>query len=278
MRRQTNFLILSAIAVPVVAWLTGRWLVGRQSRRDVADLFSSVNTGPVQTYDPAQLIDLPAPVQRYFRHVLKPGQLYLRTVRLRHDGQFKTDLKKDWMPITGEEYFRADTPDYIWIGTTAWFSARDEYVAGRGSLTVRLLGTLPIQHGSGPTYDQGELLRWLAETAWFPTSLLPGGRVAWSPVNDHSATATLTNNGLAVSCLMSFNEQNELVRCQAQRCNDATNLETKETWVCRLFDYRDWHGLRVPTQGGAAWVIEGEEKQYAQFVLRDIEYDKPYAY
>ena len=77
---------------------------------------------------------------------------------------------------------------------------------------------------------------------------------------------------------MSFNEQNELVRCQAQRCNDATNLETKETWVCRLFDYRDWHGLRVPTQGGAAWVIEGEEKQYAQFVLRDIEYDKPYAY
>lgn len=51
--------------------------------------------------------------------MLKPGQPYLRTLRLRHDGQFKTDLKKDWIPITGEDYFRADTPDSIWICTTA---------------------------------------------------------------------------------------------------------------------------------------------------------------
>ena len=154
---KTNLLILSALAVPVIATLTGRWLVARQVRRDVADLFALADTGPVNTYAPAQLNDLPAPVQRYFRHGLKPGQPYLRDVRLRHDGQFKTDLKKDWMPITGDEYFRADIPGYIWIGTTTWFTARDQYVAGRGSLTVRLLGTLPIVQGSGSSYDQGEL-------------------------------------------------------------------------------------------------------------------------
>jgi hypothetical protein len=275
MKRNTNRLILLVIAAPVIAWLTGRWLAARQIRRDVADLFSQAETGPVKTYDPAQLADLPAPVQRYFRHVLKPGQPYLRTVRLRHDGQFKTDLKKDWMPITGEEYFLADKPGYIWIGTTAWFTACDQYVAGRGSLTVRLLGTAPIMKGIGPAYNQGELLRWLAETAWFPTSLLPGGRAVWSPVDDHSATLTLTDKGLTVSCLMLFNDQDELVRCQAQRSTDATHTQP---WVCYLSDYRDWHGLRVPTQGGAAWVIDGEEKQYASFMLRDIEYDKPQVY
>lgn len=278
MKTKTNLLMLSALAVPVAALVAAKWLVARQTRNDVADLFSTAETSPVQTHDPADLADLPAPVQRYFRHVLTPGQPYLKTVRLRHDGQFKTDLKKDWIPITGEEYFRADTPGYIWVGTTAWFTARDDYVAGRGSLTVRLLGTVPIVQGSGPSYDQGELLRWLAEAAWFPTSLLPGGPVIWSPVDDYSATATLTDHGQTVSCLMTFNEQDELVQCQAQRCNDATHPETTETWVCRLFDYRDWHGLRVPTQGGAAWVIDGEEKPYARFILRDIAYDKSYAY
>ncbi len=275
MKRNTSLLILSALAVPTVAWLAGRWLVNRQTRQDVADLFSQVETGPVKTYDPAQLADLPAPVQRYFRYVLTPGQPYLRTVRLRHDGQFKTDLKKDWMPITGEEYFRADTPGYIWVGKTAWFTARDEYMDGRGSLTVRLLGTVPIQHGSGPAYNQGELLRWLAEAAWFPTSLLPGGRVVWSPIDDHSAMLTLTDHGLTVSCLMRFNEHDELVQCRAERQTDATHMQT---WVCCLFDYRDWHGLRIPTQGGAAYVIDGEEQPYARFVLRDIAYDQPVAY
>ena len=278
MKRSTNLLILSALAAPVAVWVAGRWLVARQTRQDVARLFATAETDSAQAYYPTQLADLPAPVQRYFRRVLDTGQPYLHTVRLKHDGEFKTDLNGDWMPITGEEYFRADAPAYIWIGTTAWFTARDEYVDGKGSLTVRLLGTLPIQRGSGPSFDQGELLRWLAETAWFPTSLLPDGRAVWSPVDDHSAMVTLTDLGQTVSCLMGFNEQDELVRCQAQRCNDATHPETTQTWVCHLFDYRDWHGLRLPTQAGAAWIVDGEEKPYARFTLRDISYDQPYAY
>lgn len=275
MKRNTNLLIISALTVPVIALLAGRWFVARQVRRDVADLFALADTGPARTYDPAQLADLPAPVQRYFRHVLKPGQTYLRTVRLRHDGDFKTDLENDWMPITGEEYFLADEPGYIWVGTTAWFTARDQYVAGGGNLTVRLLGTLPIVKGTGSSFDQGELLRWLAETAWFPTSLLPGGRAVWSPVNDHLATLTLTDHGLTVSCLMRFNENDELVRCQAQRYRDETHIAT---WVGHYSDYRDWYGLRIPTHAEVAWVIGGEEKPYARFILRDIEFDMPVAY
>ena len=275
MTRKSNFLILSALAVPVVALLAGRWLVARQSRRDVADLFLSASTDPVKHYDPSQLVGLPAPVQRYFRHVLKPGQPYVRAVRLRHDGQFKTDLKKDWIAITGDEYFLADTPGYIWIGTTTWFSACDQYVAGRGSLTARLLGVLPVVRGTGPSYDQGELLRWVAEAVWFPTSLLPGGQAVWSPVDEDSATLTLTDHGQTVACLMTFNGQGEIVRYQAQRYSDETHIGT---WIGYLSDYREMHGLRVPTHASAAWVIEGEEKPYARFTLRDIEYDHPHSY
>ncbi|MDB5241376.1 MAG: hypothetical protein JWP57_2001 [Spirosoma sp.] len=275
MTRQTNTLILSVLAVPLVALLAGRWLVARQARRDVANLFLSANTGLVRNYDPAQLADLPAPVQRYFQHVLIPGQPYVRVARLRHDGQFKTDLKKDWIAIRGEEYFLAGTPGYLWIGTTSWFSACDQYVAGRGSLTARLLGVLPVVRGSGPSYDQGELLRWLAEAVWLPTSLLPGGQAIWSPIDNDSATLTLTDHDQTVSCLMTFNGQGEIVRYQAQRYSDETHIKT---WTGQLSDYRQLHGMRVPTRAGAAWVIDGEEKPYARFTLRDIEYDQPYAY
>jgi hypothetical protein len=275
MNTRPNLLILSTIAIPVIAALVGRWLVARQTRRDVADLFALADTDPVDIYDPAQLADLPPPVQRYFRHVLKPGQPYLQTARLRHDGQFKTDLKKDWISITGDEYFLVSKPGYIWVGTTAWFSALDQYVAGRGSLTVRLLSAFPIQRGSGPSYNQGELLRWLAETAWFPTSLLPGGPVGWLPIDDQSATLTITDHGLTVSCRIDFNETGEIVRCQTQRYSDETHIQT---WVCHYSDYCDMHHLRVPTRAEAAWLIEGEEKPYARFTVRDISYNQPRTY
>jgi hypothetical protein len=130
---------------------------------------------PGQTYHAAQLAGLPAPVQRYFRHVLREGQPYLRGVRLRHGGQFKTGLENDWQAMEGEEYLTDRPVGFIWQGTARWFVARDEYVAGRGRLGVRLLGALPIVQGAGPPYDQNELLRWLAESAWLPTTLLPRG-------------------------------------------------------------------------------------------------------
>ena len=275
MKLKTNLLILSAVAVPVAALLAGKWLAARQTRRDVAELFSQTKTGPVKTYDPAQLVNLPAPVQRYFRHVLKPGQQYIRSVRLQHDGQFKTDLKKDWIAITGEEYFVAEKPAYIWVGTTTWFSARDQYVAGQGSLTVRLLSAFPILRASGPVFDVSELLRWLAEAVWLPTSLLPGGQTVWSPIDDNSATLTLTDHGHTVSCLMTFNGQGEIVRYQAQRNSDETHIET---WTGQMFDYREIHGIRIPTRASAAWVIDGVEKPYARFTVREIDYDQPRAY
>ncbi|WP_373515873.1 DUF6544 family protein [Persicitalea sp.] len=275
MKRNTSLLILSAVALPVAAWLGGRFLASRQLRREVKDLFSKAENSPVKTYDPAQLADLPGPVQRYFRHVLKPGQPYLRPVRLRHDGQFKTNLEKDWVAITGEEYFLADRPAYIWIGTTTWFSACDQYVAGRGSLTVRLLSVLPIQRGSGPSFDQGELLRWLAEAVWFPTSLLPVGQAVWFPIDHDSATLTLTDHGLTVSCQMHFNEKGEITRVQAQRYSDETQMQT---WIGQFSDYREINGIRIPFRCRAAWLIDGIEKPYARFTLRDLDYDQPHCY
>lgn len=275
MKRKTNLLILSALTIPIAALLVGRWWTVNKTRQDVADLFSHTETSPPKTYDPTQLSDLPTPVQRYFRHVLKPGQPYLRSARLQHNGQFKTDLEKDWMSITGDEYFLADKPAYIWIGKTTWFSACDQYVAGKGSLTVRLLSAFPILRGAGPSFDQGELLRWLAEAVWFPTSLLPGGPAVWSPIDDNSATLTLTDHGQTVSCQMYFNKQGEIVRYQAQRYSNETQIKT---WTGQLFDYREIHGLLIPTRASAAWVIDGVEKPYARFTLRNIDYDQPRAY
>jgi hypothetical protein len=265
-----GLLAVAALAVPVIGIVLARRLAARQLRRDVAQLFAySTDVGP-QVYQESQLLGLPAPVQRYFRHVLRDGQPYLRGLRLRHSGQFKTDLKKDWIAIKGEQYITANPPGFIWQGTTRQFVARDEFVAGHGRLDVRLLGAVPVAGGTGPAYDQGELLRWLVESTWLPTALLPSDAIAWTAIDEHSAQLTLTHQGHSVSCLARFNERGEMTECEAPRQMDEA---TQRPWLACFEQYRRWYGLLIPTLGEASWVIDGQRQPYARFVVQELEYE-----
>ncbi|OGX85419.1 hypothetical protein BEN47_14995 [Hymenobacter lapidarius] len=276
MTRNSRWLLAAtALAVPIAGILAARAVAANRLHRDVQQLFAHAANGPARVYHESQLAGLPAPVQRYLRHVLPDGQPYLRGLRLRHGGQFKTDLKKDWMSIRGEQYISADPPGFIWQGTTRWFTARDEYVAGRGRLTVRLFGAVPIVDGHGPHYDQGELLRWLSEAAWLPTSLLPTEHLVWTAVDDRAARLTLTHAGQTATLLVRFNERDEIAACEAPRYFDDT---TQLPWVGRFARYRRWHGVLVPTEAEASWVVNGQRQPYAQFTVQELEYEPRQAF
>ena len=59
----------------------------------------------------------------------------------------------------------------------------DAYAAGEGMLHAALFGLFTVADLRG-TRDiaEGELIRFLAETAWYPTALLPGQGVRWDAV------------------------------------------------------------------------------------------------
>jgi hypothetical protein len=266
----TWLLVGAALALPLAGIALARRRAIRRLRQDAVRLFAQSTSVVPRFYHEAQLAGLPAPVQRYFRHVLREGQPYLRGLRLRHGGQFKTDLKQDWLAITGEQYMRVSPPGFIWQGTTRWFVARDEYANGHGRLTVHLLGAVPIVHGAGPHYDQGELLRWLAESAWLPTNLLPSDYVTWTAVDDVSARLTCQTDGQALSYLVHFNERGELAQAETERYFGATQLLP---WVCRFECYRRWHGVLVPTLVEASWVLDGLRQPYARFIVRKLDYE-----
>lgn len=83
---------------------------------------------------------------------------------MKHDGQFKTDLEKDWVNIIGEQYFTTEKPGFIWKGTTSMFVTSDRYIDNMGGLTATLFSLINIVDVKGEKYNQGELLRWLSES------------------------------------------------------------------------------------------------------------------
>ena len=244
-------------------------------KNEIFNLFRQSSNPTVQKFNYAQTDNLPEPVQRYFKHVLKDGQPYINYIRIKHDGIFKAGLDKDWMNIRGEQYFTTEKPGFIWNGSTTLFTARDMYIADKGRLVVSLLSLINIVDAKGEQYDQGELLRWLGESIWFPTNLLPCDRIKWVPIDSLTAKLIFTYNKYSLFFFVTFNEQREIVQLETKRYMDENNLET---WICKASNYKELNQILIPTICEVFWKIDGVEKSYAKFNITNINYEQPQKY
>jgi len=264
--------ILSIAGLIIIVLVIGRLNLQRQFSKEVRQLFSRAGDIVNKSFTYDMLSDLPEPVQRYFKHVLKNGQSYIRYVRLTHTGQFKTGRDKDWVDIRGEQYFTAAKPGFIWKGITPLFTARDMYIGGTGRLVVSLFSVYNIVDSKGEKINQGELLRWLGESVWFPTNLLPGNNLQWSSIDHSSAKLTFCYNGLTVFYIVTFNDLGEITQVETRRYMGNENLET---WTGKLTDYKEINGIIIPTAIEGIWKLEKGDYSYARFRIETIEYNKP---
>jgi hypothetical protein len=268
-------ILLLIILFIIIAVIIRIKVLSNQHSKEVSELFSISEDISNRTFIYQQLNGLPEPVQKYFKHVLKEGQPYISYVRLIHDGQFKTDPKKDWVNIKGEQYFTAEKPGFIWKGKTSMFTARDMYLSDKGRLVVTLLSLLNIVDVQGESCNQGELLRWLGESVWFPTNLLPNEKLQWTPIDDKSSKLTFEYKGLSLYYIVSFNDNNEIAQVETKRYMEEGRLET---WVGEFFEYKEINGVVIPTVVKATWKLKEGDHNYVNFHLKEIEYDKPVKY
>jgi hypothetical protein len=264
------FLLLFTMII-IVGYALIRTRIQQQFSSDVRQLFRNSGHHAGKVFDAGQLTNLPDPVQRYFKLVLKNGQPYINRVRLKHIGGMKTGLDKKWVKISGEEYFTASNPGMIWKGQTRWFTAIDSLVNGKGKLSVRLLSLWKIADHQNPEYTQGELLRWLGESVWFPTNLLPSENLSWTAIDRNHARLDFAIGNCAVGYRVSFNDIGEITQLETKRYMDGKILQT---WIGRTTKYKFHNGILIPTVMEAIWRIDGTDYSYARFVLTRIEYGK----
>ena len=247
-------------------------LLNCSSSKHIDRLFTRADGASNKTFTYAQLEGLPLPVQRYFKYALPNGRPYLSYLRLKHSGTFKTGIDKPAVDIRGEQYFTARPPGFVWTGKTKQFRARDSYVDNIGNLSVYLFGFLRIVNSRGKTVDQAELLRWLGESVWMPTNLLPGDNKKWTPIDDMTAKLTFTWNGQTVYYIVHVNELGQITRMETERYMDENKLKD---WVGEVSEYREADGVMVPTEIKASWLLEQGTYTYAHFFVDTFEYDIP---
>jgi hypothetical protein len=254
-----SIVIITALIIVLIglASLYGRYQWRSGTDRLRAQLTSGRQSIQPQTYDSKELEGLPAPVQRFFRAVLKDGQAIVTAVNLAQQGQINmSETAAKWCPFTATQFVMTQRPGFDWDarvqmapGLTAF--VHDAYVLGVGSLHASLAGlfTMADVHSTAST-AQGELLRYFAETPWYPTALLPSQGVHWDAIDDTSARGTLTDGETTVSLVFGFNPEGTIVTIWAA-ARDRGLIATP--WEGRFWHYVLRNGMQIPLEGEVSW-------------------------
>lgn len=228
------------------------------------------SSSPPTHYDARELEGLPAPVQRYFRAVLKDGQPLITAVTIDIAGTFNMSATgEQWKPFTSRQRVVTRRPGFLWDAKIAMLPGVnvrvvDSYIAGNGLLraTVQGLITMADMRGDGGI-AHGEFMRWFAEVPWYPTALLPSQGVRWAAVDDHSANATMEDGPLSLTLLFRFNDAGLIGSFRAEaRGGMVGDKLVMAPWEGIWSNYQTRDGVKVPFTGEVAWMRPEGRKPY----------------
>ena len=284
MRRRIFTAIGSIFGLVASALLSGCGnLTGELSR--VLDEMEKSQTASVQPPRPiteADLASVPPVVRQYLEFSGVLGKVPVQRVRVKQEGRMKTDRKAGWRNFTSEEYYTVSPKSFAWLGTFPLIGplsiqAIDKFIGGHGSLKVRLSPMFDMGTTTGPESDVSEFIRFFSEMTWFPTALLDR-HIAWQDLGNRHVKATIKDEGLEASAIISFGEDGGLLSWATDdRFALIGGKMIRARWTTSgvLGDLLNVGGYKIPRGGAAIYSLPGGDFHYIDIHITEIEFDPP---
>ena len=275
--------VLALILFPLgLVLYSGYWKFNRRVGHDVNTLFSAGAEGEKTIVTAAMLTGLPEPVQRYLCYSGIVGKPLVKAARLKQVGRIRQDTQQPWMPFEAKEYYSVVQPGFVWdatmrIGGLPLIRGEDQYQQGKGGMYITIAGLRSIVDAKGEAIDQGSMMRYLNEMAWFPSGFL-GKNITWKAIDDHSAEVTFTDQGKSISATLCIDDEGKLTNFVAQRYRSVDGGYSEETWSTPFTAYGEFEGLKLPVKGKGVWNLKAGDLEYIEVEVIEIQYDTPYVY
>lgn len=241
----------------------------------LTDEMRRLGRAPAPPFSRAETADLPAPVARYLAFAIPEGQPRIREADVRWSGEMRLQPGAAWRPYSAEQRFTAAPPGFVWDATVRMVPlvpvrVRDSYIAGTGQMVGRIGGVVSVVNEGGTReMAAGALTRWLGEAVWFPTALLPGEGVTWTPIDDHTSRATITDGSTSVSAEFYFAPTGEVTTMRAMRYRDVNGRGMLTPFEGRYERFVRRNGMMVPGAAEVAWMLP--EGRFAYWRGRPVE-------
>lgn len=229
-------------------------------------------------YNEAALAGLPEVVQRYFRLVLHNGQKYIRFAKVHQEAEYKMKPQGAWIEVSANSSYTTEHPALVWDAVLhdnryRWRRAHLIYLHGAGEGMTKLYGGLTLSDYSGSEADITLLCRFLSESLWFPTALLPGRHVEWRAHGPNSAEAVITDDELEARAIFHFNAAGEVEKITTtDKFRDFRGGFHKEEFVMHCRNYKQLNNILVPTELEFVWELDNGTFPYARITATDVEY------
>ena len=247
----------------------------------ITQLRKQVPIWPVQD---TKQVALPDPVKSYFKYALGNSSFRPRYVKVNQSGFFrflkeesKFSNEEAWKKMTATQHFIINPLGFYWFAKIKmnglfWMRGWDSYDAGKGSMRWKANSLITVMNASGERLDEGSLYRYLAESVWFRTALLPENGVSWKVIDDYSAEATLVDGKLSATVIFHFNDQHQIYKMSSQRYMESNGSYIKTGWYGYYRNYQEMNGFNIPLVGEVSWQMPHGEMKYVRLKIDSIVY------
>ncbi|MBK7889396.1 MAG: hypothetical protein IPJ84_00650 [Bdellovibrionales bacterium] len=228
------------------SWLTAGETALRQANRP--------NTSPVT------LSTLPLLVQNYLRLAVKNPERRYHHVEFRQSGRFWLKAGGPGLPFAANQVMAIGQPGFSWLAKIEipplHFVVCDRLIDGTGALQARLFGIVPLASG-GDDLLRGELLRYLAEIPWAPTTILQDAELRWREINGRTVEVRRRVGEVDAGIELHFNDDGLIDRTWTkERVFNQGGHSRQVPWEGRFSNYAQHGEFFIPQHGEVSWLLE----------------------
>jgi hypothetical protein len=182
----------------------------------------------------------------------------VRAIEATERGEMRSSARSKWLAFTAEETIEACRSGFRWEaryqgGAMGWVRITEGYEDGRGRLSLRLGGMIPVKRAQGPEYDKGELQRYLASIMLCPPILLNHPSLEWTAIDAQTLRVSDRNDPTGATVDFEVDGDGRPVRCRTVRPMTVGKRTIATPWLGTCLDYGDCEGFRVARRIEASW-------------------------
>lgn len=220
-------------------------------------------------------------LERVRRFALPEPRSQGRRFLLRQGGEIRMAPEKPWLAFHAEQWFDAAGLDFCWTARARMarivpVTVVDAFQRGRGLLSVRIAGLIPVARMQGGETDRGEAMRALAELPWRPSGFsAPVPSLAWSAPAPETLRASFDDGRTRCSVDLEIDSEGRVLSAGApDRARSVGSRLVLTPWRGVFSNYKLFGGVRIPTRAEVSWLAPEGPFAYFRSVVTDFRLDR----